>query len=69
MNPGSIASYISKYISKSISDVAANKKSYWISQNIAAPVRTVKLFRTLQEAIAWLTAFYDTKGAAWGFDR
>lgn len=46
MNSSSIASYISKYISKSISDVALNKKSYWISHNIAAPVRTVKLFRT-----------------------
>lgn len=69
MNPGSIASYISKYISKSISDVAANKKSYWISHNIAAPVRTVMLFKTLQEALSWLTAFYDSKGAAWGFER
>jgi hypothetical protein len=28
MNSGSIASYLSKCISKSISDVAANKKSY-----------------------------------------
>jgi hypothetical protein len=28
MSSGNIASYISKYISKTISDVAANKKSY-----------------------------------------
>jgi len=69
MNSGGIASYISKYISKSISDVAANKKSYWISHNIAAPIRTVKLFKTLPEALAWLTAYYDTKGASWGFER
>lgn len=69
MNPGNIASYISKYISKTISDVAANKKSYWISQNIAPPERTTKLFRTMQDALTWLTAFYDSKGAAWGFER
>lgn len=69
MSSGSIASYISKYISKSISDVAANKKSYWISHNIAAPVRTVKLFRTFDEALSWLTEFYDSKGASWGFGR
>jgi len=69
MNPGSIASYISKYISKSISDVAANKKSYWISHNIAAPVRTVKVFRTLPEALSWLTDYYDSKGVSWSLDR
>lgn len=69
MSSGSIASYISKYISKSISDVATNKKSYWISHNIAAPVRTVKLFRTFDEALSWLTGFYDSKGASWGFGR
>jgi len=67
MNPGSIASYISKYISKSISDVAANKKSYWISHNIAAPVRIVKVFKTLEEAMSWLTGFYDAKGVSWSF--
>lgn len=69
MNPGSIASYISKYISKTISDVAANKKSYWISQNIAAPVRTVRLFRNFHEALHWLITFYDSKEASWGFDK
>jgi hypothetical protein len=69
MNPSSIASYISKYISKSISEVAANKKSYWISHNIAAPGRTVRLFKTFSEALSWLIAFYDSRGAAWGFDR
>jgi hypothetical protein len=69
MSSGNIASYISKYISKSISDVEMNKKSYWISHNIAAPVRTVKLFRTFDEALAWLTDFYDSMGATWGFGR
>lgn len=69
MNPGRIASYISKYISKSISDVGANKKSYWISQNIASPTRTVKLFKTLSEALSWLTEFYTAQGASWGFER
>jgi len=67
MSSGSIASYLSKYISKSISDVAANKKSYWISHNIAAPVRTVKVFRTFVEALTWLTEFYNSKGVSWGF--
>jgi len=69
MNSASIASYLSKYISKSISDVAANKKSYWISHNIAAPVHTVKLFRTVAEALFWLTEFYDSRGVSWGFGR
>lgn len=63
MNPGRIAGYISKYISKSISDVAANKKIYWIFHNIAAPRRTVKLFRTFRDALSWLTTFYNSKGA------
>ena len=69
MNPGMIASYISKYISKSISEVAANKKSYWISHNIPVPKRVVKLFKTLTEAVAWLTNFYDSKGVFWSLDR
>src|SRR5665647_3906914 len=69
MNSGSIASYLSKYISKSISDVAANKKSYWISHNIAAPARTVQVFRTLPEALSWLTDYYDSKGVSWSLDR
>jgi hypothetical protein len=69
MNPGMIASYISKYISKSISEAAANKKSYWISQNIPVPKRIVKLFKTLTEAVAWLTSFYDSKGVFWSLDK
>lgn len=69
MNSSRIASYISKYISKSISDVATNKKSYWISHNIAAPARTVMVFKTLSEALSWLTGFYDSKGVSWSFER
>jgi len=66
---GNIASYISKYISKSISEVEANKKSYWISHNIAAPVRTVMLFKSYSEALAWLTDFYKSTNLKWGFGR
>lgn len=69
LNSSRIASYISKYISKSISDVATNKKSYWISHNIALPVRTVKVFKTFEEALTWLTDFYNSKGASWSFNR
>lgn len=67
MNSSRIASYISKYISKSISDVEANKKSYWIAHNIATPIRTIKLFRTFEDALRWLTDFYDVKKVSWGF--
>lgn len=69
MRSGNIASYISKYISKTISEVETNKKSYWISHNIAAPECTVRLFKTFSEALAWLTDFYDSKGVTWGFGR
>ncbi len=69
MSSNNIASYLSKYISKSVSDVATNKKSYWISHNIAAPARTVKLFKTFIEALEWVIAFFDSKGASWGFDK
>ena len=69
MSSGRIASYILKCTSKSISDIAANKKSYWISHNIAAPVRTVMLLRTAIEALYWLTEFYDFKGIFYSFAR
>jgi hypothetical protein len=68
MNVGRIASYISKYISKTISDVATNKKSYWISHNIAAPVRTVKLFRDFSEAFRWLVHYWKATGHQPSFD-
>lgn len=68
MNPNRIAGYISKYIGKSPSDADFNKKSYWISHNIAAPTRTVMLFKLFIEALHWLTDFYDSKKAAWSFD-
>jgi hypothetical protein len=69
MNPSRIAGYISKYIGKNTSDVAFNKKSYWISHNIAVPVRTVKLFTGLSEALHWLIDFFESKGVSWGFDK
>lgn len=66
MNSSSIASYISKYISKSISDVALNKKSCWISHNIAAPVRTVNLFRTVAEALVLANGILRLQGCFLG---
>lgn len=69
MSSGGIASYISKYISKTLSDVEENKKSYWISHNIAAPERTVQLFRTFEEALVWLMEFYESKKVRWNFGR
>ncbi|MGC2457047.1 MAG: hypothetical protein WA435_03520 [Gallionellaceae bacterium] len=50
-------------------DPDANKKSYWISHNIAAPARTVKLFRTASEALSWIVDFFVSKGVRWGFDK
>lgn len=58
-----IAGYISKYASKSISDVAFNKKSYWISHNIGKPERTVKLFKTQQQAFDHVINMYLEKGS------
>jgi hypothetical protein len=69
MNTRAIAGYISKYIGKELEEVDFNKKSYWISQNIEAPEKTCKLFKTMAEAVAWLTEFYDAQGAAWGTER
>lgn len=57
-----IAGYISKYASKSISDVAFNKKSYWISHSIGKPERTVMLFKTQQEALDYVFQMYLEKG-------
>ncbi|MDH4217019.1 MAG: hypothetical protein OEV23_09065 [Gallionella sp.] len=68
MRPGQIAGYISKYISKTISEVETNKKSYWISHNIVAPVRSVKLFKTLSEAFRWLVSYWKSTGNEPSFD-
>lgn len=57
-----IAGYISRYASKSISDVAFNKKSCWISYNIGKPERTVKLFGTQQQAFDYVINMYPEKG-------
>lgn len=40
-----LAAYLSKYVSKAVTTVKINQKSYWISQGIVPPVRTVLLFR------------------------
>jgi len=40
-----IASYISKYISKSFQDGELNKRRYWASKGIGEPVKTVHLLR------------------------
>ncbi len=64
MSTSRIAGYISKYASKSISDVAFNKKSYWISRNISKPVRTVKLFRTESDAFNYFMNLCIGKGIA-----
>lgn len=69
MKPSRIAGYISKYISKTFSEVAANKKSYWISHNIEKPTRTVKLFRGFSEAMRWLLDFWVATGNKLNFDR
>ena len=69
LNPSKIASYISKYISKTFTEAEANKKSYWISQNIEVPLRTVKLFRDLSEALQWLIDYWEARGVKWGFDK
>jgi|GEM_PF-2844388 len=57
-----IAGYISKYASKSVSDVAFNKKSYWISHNIDKPERTVMLFKTQQEALNYVSHLFIERG-------
>lgn len=69
MNPRRIAGYLSKYIGKASTEADFNKKSYWISHRIAAPEKVVMLFRSLAEALSWLVEFYDSKGAAWSFER
>jgi len=47
-----MASYLYKYVSKNLSGAEFNKKCYWLSQNIAPPVRIVRLFRTYSEAFS-----------------
>lgn len=67
-SPAQMASYLYKYVSKSISGVEFNKKSYWISQNIEPPTRTVKLFRTYLEALAAAIDHFQAKGLPFGFE-
>ncbi|HEY8888008.1 MAG TPA: hypothetical protein VIM35_05950 [Gallionella sp.] len=46
-----------------------NKKSYWVSQNIAPPVRTVLLFRTYSETFNATLEHFQTLGLAFGTER
>ncbi len=64
-----MASYLYKYVSKNISDVDFNKKSYWISQNIAPPVRTVLLFRTYLDALCAAVEHFKERGLSFGFEK
>lgn len=68
-SPAEMANYLYKYVSKNLSGVEFNKKSYWISQNIAAPVRLVRLFRTYQEALCAAVDHFQERGLPYGFER
>ena len=46
-----------------------NKKSYWISQNIAPLVRTVLLFRNYSEAFNAALEHFQTPGLSFGTER
>jgi hypothetical protein len=63
-----MANYLYKYVSKNISGVDFNKKSYWVSQNIAAPVRLVRLFRTYQEALVAAVEHFKERGLSFSFE-
>lgn len=66
-SPAQMASYLYKYVSKNFSDAEFNKKSYWISQNIAPPVRVVQLFHTYQEALCAAVEHFKERGLSFGF--
>ena len=68
-SPAQMANYLYKYVSKNISDVEFNKKSYWISQNIAPPVRTVLLFRTYLDALCAAVEHFKKRGLPFGFEK
>jgi len=67
-SPAQMANYLYKYVSKNLSGVEFNKKSYWISQNIAAPVRLVRLFRTYHEALCAAVEHFQELGLPFGFE-
>lgn len=64
-----MASYLYKYVSKNLSGAEFNKKSYWISQNIAPPVRTVQLFRTYSEAFNAALEHFQALGLPFGTEK
>jgi hypothetical protein len=64
-----MASYLYKYVSKNLSGAEFNKKSYWISQNIASPVRTVQLFRTYSEAFSAALEHFQALGLPFGTEK
>jgi hypothetical protein len=57
-----IARYISKYIGKEMDEVAFNKKGYWASKWIPAPVISVKYFDTKAEALRYLLEAVEARG-------
>lgn len=68
-SPAQMANYLSKYVSKNISGGGFGKKSYWISQNIAPPVRTVLLFRTYDEALRAAIEHFQALGLSFGTEK
>jgi hypothetical protein len=72
-SPSKLAGYLSKYLSKELEQTEFNKKGYWISKNISAPVRSIRLFKTKQEAKIFLVKLLlanghglaDLKGYLW----
>jgi hypothetical protein len=62
-----MANYLYKYVSKNLSGVEFNKKSYWISQNIESPVRAVLLFHTYQDALLAAVEHFKERGLPFGF--
>lgn len=67
--PAQMASYLYKYVSKNLSGVDFNKKSYWVSQNIAPPVRIIRLFRTYLEALCAAVEHFKARELPFGFDK
>ncbi len=68
-SPAQMASYLYKYVSKNISGADFNKKSYWISQNIAPPVRVVRLFHTYLDALCAAIEHFKERGLPFGFEK
>lgn len=61
-SPAQMANYLYKYVSKNLSGVEFNKKSYWISQNIESPIRAVLLFHTYPDALCAAVEHFKERG-------